>query len=383
MIFKRLLQPMPRLPFAAAAVAVLVGTGSVFGDVIWVGGSSGRGLRQDVNIQGADGDALLYLLNGNRASTPFERIQQIEYDDEPTFTRGEAAFAAGQWSDAAQAYERVANQASADDWVKRRAARRLVEAAAAAGAFDQSVSGFLALLTIDPASATSAMPALDENVTDNQLDSASQAVNAALNGSAGSGNVRQKVLLAFLLGVEVRRGNTQAAQAVIERLDAVMPAQPTDDPADRQLFAEVTLAKARRALASNRASEVEPLLRERGGVFEQPATQSDALFLIAQAAQAQAEAAGGKREDRLDAALAYLKVAALFKGERGRPNVAESLFRAGQIHESLNLTEDARSLYLSVAEDYPDSGAAAKAQARLDAMPAANPQAGEASESSK
>lgn len=349
--------------FALAGIVALAAGGAAVADVIWVGSGPGRGLKQDVNIQGSDGDALVYLLNGNRASTPFERVLQIEYDDEPQLTAAEAAYAAGQWQEAAQAYEEVVRRNNTQ-WVRRRAATRLVASAAAAGAFDQAVSGFIALAEIEPAAAAGAMPKLTDAVTAEQLADASAAVNRALSTPASNGAVRQRALLTFLLQLEVRRGNEQAADAVIARLDGVMPDQPGESERDRQLFAEVTLAKARRLLDGGDPAAATALIREQQAVFEDPILQSEALFLLARSAEA---AAAGDRTRLLDSALGYMKVVALFKNASEHPNVPEALLRAGMIHEQLGLADDAAKLYRSLIERHGDSSAAAQAQARLDA----------------
>jgi hypothetical protein len=351
-------------------IALLLAAGSTaVADTIWVGTGPGRGLEQQVNIQGVErtdeGELLIYLVNGNRASTLLSRVKRIRLDNDDRLTRAEQAYAGGDWNAAAQLYERAGARANAPEWVQRRSVRRLVSAAARAGLFDEAVTGFIRLVELDPIGASDARPDLTQTPSPQALAGAQQRVERALTRNLSDD--QQKQLLTFLLAIQGQRDDDVGAQATIGRLGALLGDEPGTDPGDRRLFAQVILGQAKLALSQDRAAEAESIVRENGGVFTEPAAQSAALLLLARSAEVQA---GDDRAALLDAALAYMKVVALFKNEdrTGTPEVPTALLAAGGIHDRLGLADDAADLYRSLVEGYPASPEAAEAQTRLDAV---------------
>ena len=69
-----------------------------------------------------------------------------------------------------------------------------------------------------------------------------------------------------------------------------------------------------------------------------------------------------------DAALAYMRVVANFKDTPGRPHVADSLYKTGQIEEQLAEPDVAAKVYQQVAEQFPSDPAAALAKQNLDRL---------------
>ena len=359
-----------RLPLATALL--LLAAAPAVADTIWTGSGSGRGLEQEVNVQGVEqtpgeGAVLVYLVNGNRASTPLARVQQIRLDGGGDFSDAEAAYAGGDWARAADLYDRAAGGGANPEWVRRRSVRRLVDAAASAGLFDRATAGFLRLVELDPASAAAAQPEPSAGATPEQLEAADAAVGRALGGGSLAPEQR-KQLLTFRLALANARGDDAAAAAAVEALAPLVGDAPGEAPADRDLFARVTLGRAALALQQGRPEEAASLIRDHAGVFETPGVQSAAMFALAQAARAGASS----REEQLGAAVAYMKVVALFKsaGDRGgpTPEVPPALLAAAAIHEELGLAEDAADLYRSLTSDHADTPQAAEAQGRLDAL---------------
>jgi len=358
-------EPRPTLARGAAFVAVVLGViaswpALLLADVIWVGSGTGRGFRQEVDIVDVEGDQLIYLVNGNRGATVLERIQQIELAGESGFNQAEEAFASGDWEKSAANYLDVARRHS-KTWVRRRAAERLITAAERAGRFDQAVTGFVQLTLIDPEAAVGREPIAPPEVAPQQLELAAGELQRSLD--EGVSPAQSRPLLALLLQIHNRRGDERGAGETVERLARVMG----DDAAghDPELYAQVLLGRANLALSRGQIPEAVRLINEGRALFLEPRQQSDALMVLAQAAE---RLAGNDRAKLMDAAVAYMKVVTFFKRADGTPNVPDALWKVGQIHEKLALPEAAEDLYRDLVARYPDSRPAVEAQKRLDTL---------------
>ena len=341
-----------------ACLVVLACAGSVWADVIWVGTGAGAGFRQEVDVQGIEDDQLVFLINGNRGTTALGRVRQIELSGEPGFNQAEVAFAAGDWERAAAEYLPVA-RLHAKEWVRRRSAERLIDAAQRAGRFDQAVTGYVHLSQVAPAAAIGREPVLPEQVEARQLELSANELDRAVQEGVSPAQARP--LLALLLNVHNRRGDEKAAGEVVERLSRVMGGDPAGhDPA---LFAQVLIGRANLALSRGESEQAIQLINSQRELFQEPRQQSDALMILAKAAELQA------RDDRarlMDAAVAYMRVVSHFKRAEGAPNVPEALLKVAQLHEKLGLAEPAADIYRDLVATYPDSSAAAEAQKRLE-----------------
>ena len=345
----------PRLALFAAAL--LACCGAVRADVIYTGG--GNGIRQSVNVLGVENGELVYLLNGNRATTPLSRVGQIQIDGEKAFNDAEQAYAAGDFPKAADSYQTVVRRRG-DDWLKRRSAERLVAAADKAGLFQAAVTGYVQLTRLDTAAALGRQPAPTSTTPADQLEAASREVESALSGRLDP--AQEKTLLAFLLSLQNRRGDEAGAAKTVERLVGLVGDAPGDDP---RLFAQVMLARAQSELAAKRPAAAAKLIDDHRRVFTDPRQQSDALMVLADAARAQA---GDDADKLLDAALAYMKVVTFFKAVPDAPNVPAALLAVGEIHEKLGKTEAAKGLYGEIVAKYAAAPAADAAQKRLAAL---------------
>ena len=350
----------PRRFLSALGVALLAAplfAPPALADVIYTGG--GNGIRQSVDVTGVEDGQLVYLLNGNRVTTPLANVGQIQIDGETAFNDAEKAYAAGDLAKAADAYQQVVRRRG-DDWLKTRAAERLVKAADKAGLFPAAVTGYVQLTRLAPAAAVGNEPALGASIPPDQLDAAAREVDAALGTRLSP--QQEKTLLAFQLGLQNRRGDAAGAARTLDRLGGLVGDQPGDDP---RLFAQITLARAKAELANNKPAAAAKLVNDHRKVFTDPRQQSDALLVLADAARASAGSDQGKL---LDAALAYMKVVTFFKTVPDAPNVPAALLATGEIHEKLGKTEAARSLYQEVVDKYAAAPAADAAQKHLAAM---------------
>ena len=98
----------------------------------------------------------------------------------------------------------------------------------------------------------------------------------------------------------------------------------------------------------------------------EPAQQADALYLLAQAKIAGANSTDPNQLK--DAALAFMRAAAVCKSMQGQPHVAESLLQVAAIEEKLKNTKEALALYNQVAAEFKGSPAAAQAQSAAERL---------------
>jgi hypothetical protein len=103
-------------------------------------------------------------------------------------------------------------------------------------------------------------------------------------------------------------------------------------------------------------------IEQNRAIFNEPAQQAAALYIIA---EAKSGLAGDSTDEKAlkDLALAYMRVVAFGKDQPNNPNVARSLARTAAILEKLKQPEQARDLYQQVATAYPNSPVANDAKA--------------------
>lgn len=328
-------------------------------DVIWTGTGAGRGLRQDVDLIGVEGSDLIFLINGNRASSPLERVQQIQIEGQAAFNEAEQAYSAGDWEKAVDGYTQSARR-NPTDWVRQRAAERLIRAAQLAGRFDAAVVGFVQLALLNPIGAVGKEPdprnAPGPAAISKAIDEVEAAVATRLEAR------QEKLLLTFLLNLQTASNDDAAAGVTVQRLAGLLGDDPGDEP---EVFAQVLLGRSRLALSRKDPLNAAGLIHANAVLFTEPRQQSQALMLLARAAEMQARQ---DRERLLDAALAYMRVVAHFGKSATAQDVPEALLKVAQIHEQLNERDAAIRLYRDLAETYPESPHAAEGQKRLDSL---------------
>ena len=224
-----------------------------------------------------------------------------------------AAFAAGDYAKAADAYQGVVRR-RADDWIKRRSTGRLVEAAGRSGRFAAAVTGYVQLAQLDPEAAVGKAPQPTPTTPPDQLQAAAREVQQAVEGR-GLSTATEKTLLTFLLDLQQRSGDDAAAARTVARLGELVGtgAAGNDDP---RLIAQFALARARLALSNNDTAGATKAVGDARASFVEPAQQSEALMILADAARRDA---GTDPQKLLDAALAYMKVVAHFKNAPRSP----------------------------------------------------------------
>lgn len=350
-----------------ASLAFLVAVPLVAADVIWWGSGAGRGLQAEGRVLRVDLDKqeLVYETQGRQVARGLDQVKQLIIDNEPAFNAAEEHYFAAQYDKAVEGYQR-ALRATTREWLRTFASVRLADAAGKAGRFDAAVTAYVALVRLNPSLAARYKPGVPAGRS-TFLDNAVAELNAA-RGQV-SGDVARQAILSLLLEVHQARKDTAAANATLEEL-LKLNIGGTADPAARSAMAAIRLGQARMAADAKDWKKVLQTLDESRGLFNEPAQQADALFLIAEARHELADP--NDRDAMLDVALDYMRVVAHFKDVEGRPHVAESLLRTALIHERLGGENRATALalYKQIAAEFasdPAGAAAKKAVERLEA----------------
>lgn len=333
-------------------------------DVVWLKSGKGNAVAlENVKVVGVQNGSLAFTTaSGNQTSRSLDVVPRIKLDDDPAFSAAEDAFDRGDWAAAADGYRKVLAGATRD-WVKDRASLRALQAADKSGNFPAAVAGFVELLQTNFALANDHKPAIPKNKPE-ALDPAIAQVKQAA-GNPRLGNEQKTVLLNYLMEMYTARGDTASARGVLQQLGKVAPAD-LNSPEARKLQADVKLAEARQAFGDKQYARAIQTLEASSGLFGDSQQQADALYLIAQAREA-----GAKPDDAdqlKDAAIAYMRVVASFKGVAGAPHVAEAMLRTAGIEEKLKNPQEALALYKQVASEFkgsPEATQAEQAVARL------------------
>lgn len=348
----------------ALALLCLAMAGRALADTVWIQSGSGNPIAlSNIKVIGIQDDALVFTTpSGNQTSKPLKQVPQLRLDDEPAFSTAEEAFVAGKFAEAADNYHQ-AIQTTTKDWVKDRAALRLLEAANKGGNFPAAVAGFLDLLVTKPALAIQSKPAIPKDRPDLLDPVISEVKRASQNPKFDT--ARKQVLLNYLVELYNAKGDAASADSTLADLAKVAPAE-ANSPQAMALAADARLNEAKQAFGQKRYPQVIQTLESNAGLFTDAKHQADALYLIAQAT-----AAGASPNDPnqlKDAALAYMRVVANCKGIEGQPHVAESLLQAAAIEEKLKNSKEALALYKAVAAEFKGSSAAAQAQREADRL---------------
>jgi tetratricopeptide (TPR) repeat protein len=360
-----------KLQLALAGGCVLVAAALPAGaDTVYLQSGSGKPVAlEGVKVQSVQDKSVTFTTAAGVTNTKsLDHIPEIHLDDEPAFTAAEAAFAKGEFPAAADGY-RKAISATSKDWVKDRSSMRLVEAADKSGNFGDAVAGFIELMKTKPALASEHKPSIPKNQPA-ALDPAIALVKQESTDPKLTAD-QKTVLLNYLLELYGAKGDSASAQAIIQQLGKVMPAD-ANSAGGRHIQADSKLAEANQLLQQHQYPQAVQTLEGSSALFTDPNQQAEALYVIA---QSKAGAARPDDPDQLkDAALAFMRVVAVCKDMEGKPHVADALYYTAGIEEKLKNSKEAIALYNQVASEFKASPLAPTAEqnaARLSAASAA------------
>lgn len=338
--------------------AIVLSNSWASADAVWLKSGKGNAVAlENVKVIGAQNGTLTFTTaSGNQTTRSLEVVPRIKLDDDPAFSAAEEAFDRGDWAAAAEGYRKVL-AGHTRDWVKDRSSLRVLQAADKSGDFPAAVAGFVEMLQTNFALANDHKPAIPANKPDALAPAIAQVKQAAANPRLGS--EQKTVLLNYLMEMYAAKGDTASARGVLQELGKVAPAD-MNSPEGRKLQADVKLAEARQALGDKQYASVVQTLEAGSGLFTDAQQQADALYLIAQAREGQAKA--DDADQLKDAAIAYMRVVATFKGVAGAPHVAEAMLHTAAIEEKLKNAQEALTLYKQVAAEFKGSPQATQAE---------------------
>ncbi len=328
-----------------AAVAVTLPAAVAAADTLWIGESATNPIQTaGVKVQSATADGLTFASDaGGSRTVPMAKIQRVNVDGDTALNGAEDAFASHNWAAAASGYQAVLGRASTKDWEKARAGQRLVTAARAANKYDAEVAGYVAVAQTTPAAAAASRPPKPAD-DDPGLDAAQASVTAALAGPKLDGSAKVG-LLGVALDIARAKHDEAAVASTLQQMVAAGGGSAADQATLKIATASVDVDKKQYAQAA-------AVIEQNRAAFTDPDQQVDALYVLAQAKDG---LDGDKPEPAAvqDVAIAYMRVvtAGNVLADHGRPHVAESLVRVGQLEEKLKQLPEAMGVYTKVATD--------------------------------
>lgn len=324
----------------------------------------------DVKINGIENGRISFTTaEGNNVDKDLPSVAQMTIDDEPAFNQAQADYSAKHYDHAADEFDQTI-QNTAKPWLRAYCEPLLTSAADKAGRFDKALEGYVWLVINAPDQASNHQPAVP-SPGNQYLDGAASTLNSAVE-APGIAPAQQSALLAMLLEVNRARKDMAAMDQVATRLIKLQP--DPDDPGAKRArlaLADARLSEAGDALDRKNFDGAANILDGARSLFVDPPHQADALYILAEARQGQANSKNEPDAWR-DAAIAYMRVVAHFKDAAGAPHVADSLLKTAQILQGpLNKPDKALQMYQSIQTDYPNSGAAREAAKQIARLQAA------------
>jgi tetratricopeptide (TPR) repeat protein len=374
------------------ALALAFACGPARADSVWLGENAKAVELKNAKIERLTDQGLIFRSGAaDRVGEPrpLKRIWRIAVDDEPALNAAETAFVGEKWDDAVAGYQKTLNT-SRKDWVKQYATTRLIAAAEKSGKFPAAVAAYAALAQHASGAADAAQPDVTK-AAKSDLPGAINTIKAALS-SPGLKAPQKQSLQTFLGQLYVANGPLKEAEAISGKPSAAAapggsavaapaarevtaPAAaataPPTAPAANKGQVDLKLQLAQAAIKQKKFQEAIDAIDSVASSIVEPSDQAEALFSLA---EAKAGLAGSDPAKLQDAALAYMRVVAHFKGKPDAPHVADSLLRAGTVLEKAKMLPDALAAYEAVRADFKDApqakeaaAAAARVRKALDA----------------
>ncbi len=342
----------------------IVVVGTLRADTLWIGSASTNALAlENLKITKIDGGKIYYQgPDGRDASRDLSRVQKIALDDDPAFTAAENAFAAGKFDEAVDGYTK-AMRSSSRPWLKDWASARLKDAALKSGRFDAVADAQIEQILKDPRAAKNKiqMPAADSTYLDTAIGNVSTALQ-----QAGITDAQKIGLLTFQSDLYHAKKDDASADKLQAQIDDLLAKNPNDPAAAGAVVRRKLLNASKFLEAKDYQKAIDEITPAKSQITD-PSQQADALFDLAEAQFGLASAS--KNTDALkDAGIAYMRVVAHFKDQPGKPHVAESLVKTGEVYEALGDTKTAQQVYEQVASQYKDDPAAKVAQENLQRL---------------
>jgi TolA-binding protein len=306
-----------------------------------------------------DGRIVFTTVVGHSVDKDLAWVVSMSIDDEPQFDQAQRNYAAGHFDRAVDGFDQTIRKTD-KPWLKTYCEPLLTDAANRSGQFGKAVEGYIGLIQDQPTRAAEYRPTVPPAGSPD-LDGAASDLSSAADIS-GLTPQQQTSLLSLLLEVDRARNDTQNLGNVAARLAKLVgvSGNPTANLASLAL-ADARLSEAGAALARKNYDQVVAMIDQSAALFVDPNRQAEALYILAQAREGQADLKNDPDAWR-DAAVAYMRVVAHFKDAAGAPDVADSLLRTAAILENhLNHPDEALRMYQSIQKEFPGGSAADEA----------------------
>ena len=311
-----------------------------------------------VTISSIKGDTIVFRTAGGEERTqPLKKIFKLTVAGDLAFTAAEDAYVGKQFDKAIDGYQKVAR--GADTWKIVWAVPRLMDSAEKTKRFDAALAGYIGLAKVDPDAASAIRPALPAKGS-TFLDDAARDLDTAVRGAKS--HPERQALLSLLLDVQLARGDQAGAEATVDQL-LKLAGPNANDPKLASMVAGIRLGQARVAFEAKRWADVANAIDVAAPHLVEPKLQAEALYLRAESKSGLAKS--DDRDGRLDAANAFMRVAAHFGDVEGKPFVAQSLLRAADLLASIGDVAEARLLCEQVNVEFANTPFSAQASERI------------------
>ena len=356
-----------------------------------------------VQVIGVRGGNLVFRTRGNQVDKPLASVELVRLDGQWDFNEAESMLAMKDYAKAGKAFLDLAGK-PADERVRPLARWRAMYAFDKAGAIDQAVQLWLAIVQGDPAMLTSS-PSLDASRPRTLGEKGSPANKAAIAMlESRLPTLKQESLRSIvqqlLSELYEREGQADKALAIAKTLagagqpaltttaSSTGPAKPSQATSGTALpgmttpSVSVAGAKVRLAtllLKEGKSAEALRAIQDNLNAFREDEL-AEALLVSAKARADQARKASDAAQGRemlTQAGLDYMRVASYWPQAGQAP---EALMGAAAVNAQLGNAQAARLTYQRVIARYPQSPQALSARAELDKVPSSKPASSPASQ---
>ena len=392
--------------FAIGCAAILIGLLAPLAraDEVKIA-TGGRSSLPYANVQVLEvrGGNLVFRMAGNRVEKPMASVESIRLNGQLDFNEAESMIAMKDYARAGKAFLDLAAK-PADERVRPLARWRAMYAFDKAGAIDQSVQLWLAIVQADPAMSMS-LPALDASRPRTLGEKGSPANKAAIvllesRLPTLKQGALQLAVQQSLSELYEREGQADKALAIAKTLaggdkpaptttaPSTGPAGPSQANSGAALpgmttpSVSVAGAKVRLAtllLKEGKSAEALRAIQDNLNAFREDELP-EALLVSAKARADQARKASDAAQGRemlTQAGLDYMRVASYWPQAGQAP---EALMGASAVNAQLGNAQAARLTYQRVIAKYPQSPQALSARAELDKVPSSKPASSPASQ---
>ena len=317
----------------------------------------------DATVIAFKADKLTYNdRRGNSIERTYDKVLQLTIDGETAFNAAEKAFADKKPADTIDNYIKTIRGTN-KPWLRVFAARRLLESVGKTDRFDARLVAYMAYLQAEPDSAAEHKPTLPSKGS-KLLDAAVTDIEAAVR-QTGLEESQTLALFNFLIEVQRQRGDDAAVASTVERM-AKASTTASNDPAVKAQLAGLKVTQAKLALDQKKYDDATRLINDNRAFIIDRRTQSDALFVLAQA-----KYAGVSKTDKAaltDTALMFMRVVAHSSDIEAMPNVSASLSQTAEILALVGDKPGAITLNEQIAREFPNDPAGKDAAARLEQL---------------